>query len=747
MAKLLKLRRGSTSQHSSFTGAEGEVTIDTTKDTAVVHDGAQAGGRPLAREDMSNVSSASIAGQLGTDSIATTKIAGGALPTDVTVASANIVDGTIVNADVNASAAIAGTKISPDFGSQNVVTTGTLGSGNITISNNAPSLFFTEGDANPDYQLLSNGGQFRIYDVTNTTNRIVVNTDGHVDVTGNLDVGAGVDVTGNITTTSGNLTVDGIGSVEDTFKITDSAGTQYLLMGNQDSAGANSPRVFSVGNASLNIGVGDSWSSNTGGTLTNHFGIAKNGTITSYGNHDFSAGVDVTGNITVTGTVDGRDVAADGSKLDNYQPNGSSYLRSDANDTATGDLQLDGQINFNNTGTNPVVIGNASGDNPRKLLIRGADSPFIQFRENNTDKAYLQWHSDGFFRIGNEEDSSQLRIQDDIKFSQDGSTFYKVWHEGNDGSGSGLHADLLDGVQGSSYLRSDADDTATRRIVFSNNETDNDDTMASTSGNLGGIEIYNSGVGNDAFMAFHAGSDFAMYFGLDADTNDLAVGGWSMGANKYKVWHAGNDGAGSGLDADTLDGISSADFLRADTADTAAGDISFGGGAGAITINANSDIRMSSGSWTGDYGAKIQHHENHLYVQYGSGNFYIRNPSGNNRITVDQSGNLTATGNVTAYSDARLKTNVNTINDALSIVGKLRGVSFDWKETGKRSIGVIAQEVEEVLPEVVVTTNDPDPNTGKETEIKSVDYGKMVGVLINAINELKAEVDELKGGK
>ena len=90
MAKLLKLRRGSTSQHSSFTGAEGEVTIDTTKDTAVVHDGTTQAGRPLAREDMNNVSSASIAGRLGTDSIATSKIAGGALPTDVTVATANI---------------------------------------------------------------------------------------------------------------------------------------------------------------------------------------------------------------------------------------------------------------------------------------------------------------------------------------------------------------------------------------------------------------------------------------------------------------------------------------------------------------------------------------------------------------------------------------------------------------------------------------------------------------------------------
>lgn len=55
MAKLLKLRRGTTTQHGSFTGAEGEVTVDTSKDTAVVHDGSQAGGRPLAREDLNNV--------------------------------------------------------------------------------------------------------------------------------------------------------------------------------------------------------------------------------------------------------------------------------------------------------------------------------------------------------------------------------------------------------------------------------------------------------------------------------------------------------------------------------------------------------------------------------------------------------------------------------------------------------------------------------------------------------------------
>ena len=64
--------------------------------------------------------------------------------------------------------------------------------------------------------------------------------------------------------------------------------------------------------------------------------------------------------------------------------------------------------------------------------------------------------------------------------------------------------------------------------------------MASATGSMGSIEVYNNGSGNDAFMAFHTGSDFACYFGLDADANDLAVGGWSMGANKYKVLHLGN---------------------------------------------------------------------------------------------------------------------------------------------------------------------------------------------------------------
>lgn len=121
-------------------------------------------------------------------------------------------------------------------------------------------------------------------------------------------------------------------------------------------------------------------------------------------------------------------------------------------------------------------------------------------------------------------------------------------------SADGGDADTVDGIQAASFMRVDADDNCLRRITFKECATDNHDNMATTTSYLGAFEIQNSGSGNDAFMAFHAASDYALYFGLDADSNKLAVGGWSMGANKYQIWHEGNQGAGTNLDADKLDG-------------------------------------------------------------------------------------------------------------------------------------------------------------------------------------------------
>ena len=96
---------------------------------------------------------------------------------------------------------------------------------------------------------------------------------------------------------------------------------------------------------------------------------------------------------------------------------------------------------------------------------------------------------------------------------------------------------------------------------------------------------------------------------------------------------------------------------------------------------------------------------------------------------------------ITAYSDARVKENVEIIPNAVEKVQSIRGVTYtrnDMDDTDKRYVGVIAQEVLEVLPEAV----SEDLNGHY-----SVAYGNMVGLLIEAIKELKAEIDELKSQK
>lgn len=100
-------------------------------------------------------------------------------------------------------------------------------------------------------------------------------------------------------------------------------------------------------------------------------------------------------------------------------------------------------------------------------------------------------------------------------------------------------------------------------------------------------------------------------------------------------------------------------------------------------------------------------------------------------------GKILAENDITAFSDERLKENIETIPNALEKVSQLRGVEFTRKDTGEKSIGVIAQEIEKVIPEVVSTTNSAD-------EMKSVAYGNVVGLLIEAIKDLQQEVEELK---
>ena len=96
---------------------------------------------------------------------------------------------------------------------------------------------------------------------------------------------------------------------------------------------------------------------------------------------------------------------------------------------------------------------------------------------------------------------------------------------------------------------------------------------------------------------------------------------------------------------------------------------------------------------------------------------------------------ITAGGDITAFSDRRVKENIETIDNALNKVTQLRGVSYNRIGAEERSIGVIAQEVQEVLPEVVREGQDG---------MLSVAYGNITGVLIEAIKEQQKQIEELK---
>ena len=116
-------------------------------------------------------------------------------------------------------------------------------------------------------------------------------------------------------------------------------------------------------------------------------------------------------------------------------------------------------------------------------------------------------------------------------------------------------------------------------------------------------------------------------------------------------------------------------------------------------------------------------------------------------MTLDRSGNVTFAGDVTAYSDERLKENIETIPNAVDTVKQLRGVTYNWKEDGKEGLGVIAQEVEKVdILKRLVTETAPDHHMKEQGfATKNVAYGNMVGLLIEAIKEQQETIDKLTG--
>lgn len=153
---------------------------------------------------------------------------------------------------------------------------------------------------------------------------------------------------------------------------------------------------------------------------------------------------------------------------------------------------------------------------------------------------------------------------------------------------------------------------------------------------------------------------------------------------------------------------------------------------GSVTFNDSVKLQLGTGA-----DSDLYFDGTNTYFDLSAGNFILRDGTTTRFTFARTTGTFTATGDVEAYSDVRLKINIEVIPDALEKVGKLRGVTFERKDikTKGRHTGLIAQEVEKVLPEAVSVMDD-----GTMT----LAYGNMVGLLVESIKELKAQVDELK---
>jgi hypothetical protein len=561
----------------------------------------------------------------------------------------------------------------------------------------------------------------------------------YVEVAGDTMTGD-LDITGTLT--SDGLTVDGDATISGLIKGAESysylatideglyLGATNQNAGNSTHAVGWKANVTGAGNTAYYIqsGVASSYGSNFPDTFTNRLKVAPGGDISFYEDTGTTAKFfwDASAERLGIGTTSPSDA------LHVLDSSGNVYASVARGTQSQGEVGL--RLRGGTSGNDWYVYQKTSSNN-------------LNFY-NTADRVTID--SSGNVGIGISSPSKKLDVDTTMRVTNAAGTSAA---ELDIGSGStwrfraqpttGTNAYGLDIVRGSAG-------TDIKMSIDSNGQVGLAGSTASfdTTGTVNGLQLY-----------------------YETDAGVATVGSYSSGGNTALTFHT-NSGGGASSEAMRID--SSGNLLVGKTAtniNTSGVELRSTGEIVAVRNNNVFDINR-----TGTDGSIMQFRKDGTTVgSIGSGNsglgMYISAPNSNgaglffndnaNPIypTKNVSGTVTLTdnyvdlgasslrfkdgyfsgtvnaANFNTTSDATLKTNVETLTGSLDAVKAMRGVSYDWIENGNSEVGVIAQEVEEVIPDVV-STNDQG--------IKSVKYGNLVGVLIEAIKEQQAQIDELK---